>query len=926
MPLDTGPIKRPTCPRCGRPLRLVRVGESRAMRCPFCPVLRDDETAPPAKKDWRLVARYSIYGLLAIFFIGLSIWLYAHLTAPKPTWEDEHRQQIVALLNQAESLDKQGHTAEAYDRYHELDQLILGRTLDDPMLQSRVNSARQRGLALAAQLAARQQQAAATPPPQPTPSTPALPPPPPAPTVAEDENLQTPIGKRPPPQPVVEESSIVNDQRIGEALNKAINFILSHFEQGKLKPDSAGSPDQQNGLDALCVYALIQAGQATGDERLSINGNLMRQMIEQLKQLSMDGHAGTYAHSLRATALAVYNRPQDRPTLSADVKYLLEVAQVGTYTYGLPTGEQRPSRSIRWDHSNTQYGQLGVWAGADAGLSIPSSYWNDVQAHWDDTQHPTGGWGYERQNDPTLTMTCAGVASLFVAHDFLDGPRFGNNVGREPFSPALARGLAWLEKGNNILGPDSGWWGYALYGIERVGLASGFKYFGPHDWYRILATRALQRQSANGDWGNLVDTAFATLFLSRGRHPIMMNKGRFDGYWANRPRDLANLCRFASYELEQPVNWQVVNLNLDAADWMDAPILYLASHQAPNWTESQENNLRRYIEEGGLVFTQADGNSAEFNHFIELLGKRLFPQYAWQTVPEDHWFYSAVFRLKQKPALRMISNESRVLMVQSEVDLAQYWQLKDQKEHRSVFDLGVNLYAYAGAKSRVRNRLESWAIAPVDAQPIARMKVARVRYAGNWDPEPGAWGRFGRQMMRQARYDLRPQTVDLSELAQSGLWLAHLTGTGNFTPDEKQIESVHRYVTNGGILLIDVCGGDSTFARDVREKLLARAFNETLSPVPADHPMLKATEPGMSDLGEVRLRKFARLRIKPSEARPLWIRSGKGAVLFCPVDLTTGLTASMAWGVVGYEPDWAHDLLANVILWTWDGSRERARD
>jgi hypothetical protein len=436
----------------------------------------------------------------------------------------------------------------------------------------------------------------------------------------------------------------------------------------------------------------------------------------------------------------------------------------------------------------------------------------------------------------------------------------------------------------------------------------------------------LERQSANGDWGSLVDTSFATLFLSRGRHPIMMNKGRFDGFWANRPRDMANLSRFASYELEQPLNWQVVNLNLDAPDWMDAPILYLASHQAPNWSESQENNLREYVEAGGMIFTQADGDSAEFNQFIDKLGPRQFPQYTWHIVPEDHWFYSAVFRMKQKPPLRMITNGSRVLMVHSEADLAQYWQLKEQKEHRPVFDLGVNLYAYAGGKSGVRNRLKSWAIAPVDAKPIARMKLARVRFAGNWDPEPGAWRRFSRQIMRETSYDIQPQTIDLANLAQSGLRFAHLTGTGEITPDEKQIESVRNFVTNGGVLLIDPCGGDPAFARTVRDNLLNKAFNESPSPLPADHPLMNASAPGMVDLGEVKLRKFARLRIKPSEARPMWFRAGKGVVLMCPIDFSTGLTASMAWGVVGYEAAWAHDLLKNAILWTWDGSRERARD
>ena len=51
------------------------------------------------------------------------------------------------------------------------------------------------------------------------------------------------------------------------------------------------------------------------------------------------------------------------------------------------------------------------------------------------------------------------------------------------------------------------------------------------------------------------------------------------GYWANRPRDVANLARFAGRQLERPINWQVVNLDNPWTDWTDIPILYLASHQ-----------------------------------------------------------------------------------------------------------------------------------------------------------------------------------------------------------------------------------------------------------------------------------------------------------------------------------------------------------
>ncbi|HEX2971067.1 MAG TPA: hypothetical protein VHP11_01970, partial [Tepidisphaeraceae bacterium] len=337
----------------------------------------------------------------------------------------------------------------------------------------------------------------------------------------------------------------------------------------------AGSlSDQYAGANALCVYALLQCGQAINDERLNVRSKQMKAMIAAMRDMSVPSAYETYTRGIRATALAVYNRPDDRAALREDVGWLIQNSRHGAYHYS-----DRGTRIGSWDNSNSQYGLLGVWSGAEVGAEVPQSYWMSVQNHWYECQYPDGDWGYQSPSGDqgTLSMSVAGIASLFVTHDYLDAPLVGGSVGREPFGKPLARGLAWLESGDNCL--RQAWGGYTLYGIERVGLASGFKYFGQHDWYRRLAAQLIRTQRPNGSWGggsfttrhDLVETAYSLLFLARGRHPILMNKVRFDGYWANRPRDVANLTRFASRELERPLNWQVVPLHRDWTDWADSP-------------------------------------------------------------------------------------------------------------------------------------------------------------------------------------------------------------------------------------------------------------------------------------------------------------------------------------------------------------------
>src|SRR5258706_6831947 len=251
-------------------------------------------------------------------------------------------------------------------------------------------------------------------------------------------------------------------------------------------------------------------------------------------------------------------------------------------------------------------------------------------------------------------MTAAGLASLFVTADWNEPSQARISNGREPFSKSLAAGLKWLEQGDHCLeiaGAKSHYRGYDLFSLERVGLASGFKHFGQHDWYRELAADVIHRQQPDGSWGppgsdaqsekdKLIETAYHVLFLARGRQPVLMNKLRFDGLWANHPRDAANLARYSSRILERGVNWQAVSVGRDWTEWLDSPVLYIASTVPPKWTDAEYDKLRKFVQAGGLIFTHADLASETFNKWVPDLAKTLWPDYELQPLADDHEIYS----------------------------------------------------------------------------------------------------------------------------------------------------------------------------------------------------------------------------------------------------------------------------------------------
>ena len=222
-----------------------------------------------------------------------------------------------------------------------------------------------------------------------------------------------------------------------------------------------------------------------------------------------------------------------------------------------------------------------------------------------------GTWSYGSAIcTPSIGPTFGGIFSLLVTHDWLGMSQRPDVVGNQPYHPGLTQALKWIaSKDNSVTIKDdyTEFAGYNLFILARLGQASGYKYFGSHDWYRELAARVIPTQWPNGAFGRsstgydaVAQTAFTLIFLASGRHPIFMEKLSFDGPWANRPRDIANVTRFASRELERSMNWEVVPVERDWTDWRDSPVLYIASHEALKLTDADVEKLRSYIKAGGL--------------------------------------------------------------------------------------------------------------------------------------------------------------------------------------------------------------------------------------------------------------------------------------------------------------------------------------
>ena len=714
-------------------------------------------------------------------------------------------------------------------------------------------------------------------------------------------------------------------------------------KMGKPIGDPAGVAPDANavrmGATCLATYALLHTGEALDDPDLGVSSRMMSEQLQLLKAATPDGMYQTYGYSMRLQALGLAGRDADRQQLGKDQAWMLKAETDGAFSYTAPSS---PADKPSWDHSNCQYGVLGLWAAADAGLSTPARVWSAVERHWVDTQAADGGWGYEGRAGSSPAMTAAGITSLSVASEQLvtmtaapPSSAGGHGAARPaadagPAATALAsavdRGLAYLGTGDRLMDPGLDG-GYTLYGIERAALATGYRFFGDHDWYRDLGRRALAAQESDGGWGGRygtdIGTSFRLLFLARGRQPLLMDKLKFDGGWNDRPRDVAKLVGYASAQLERPFAWGVADVKRDWWTWLDAPLVFATVDRPPALTDDDVRKLRAYADAGGFLVIHNEFASKDVDAWAADLAKQLYPQYPMTKAAPDDLLYRSLFTIPpaRQPPLMVVGNGARPLMVYSPTDLSRAWLGFRPKEARPSVDLqvGLNLFVAAAGKAEFRSRLNSPYLDLAGVAPLGTVPVQRVQVGGGrTNPEPAAWDRFGRWFLTQTGLAVQPELTDVRTVDIHRGPVAVLTGTGPLDAASLDLHALADFVRAGGTLVIDADGGDKAFAKAVHEDLLPLAFGGLQpNPMPPEHPILAGVGDCMTPLPKPRVRRFVSEQVGMGNAPPVQVLTyGSGTVIVSDLDLTTALLHSSTYGVYGYTPDYADALYKNAILWT----------
>lgn len=689
----------------------------------------------------------------------------------------------------------------------------------------------------------------------------------------------------------------------------------------------------QTGNHSVALWALLQSGKSYQEAEIYRRMNWV---------LSSDS-SYTYDRAMRMNMLSSLPRARWRPWIVRDGFWLANaVTSQGNFADQWGGGVA----SGFGDNAHGQYGVLGLFGAERAGYAISRDLWQRIDNYWREAQASTpegqpAGWGIyspkmelrgERANATfnqriSGPMTAGGVAVLSITERMLYGPRMVK-PGEIHVSTHLRKGVAWLD--NHFQLEDAAEQSdlyYYYWTIQQVGNAIGYRSFNQVDWYREITAKMLNDQRADGTWhgpkGPLLSTSFALLYLGRAYDPLAVSKIRFvtrgqagrelDTSWNNRPHDLWNFVDYASDEYEYACTWQIVELFQPVYSLIESPVLFLGTHAPFEFSKVEIDNLRGYINAGGLLMINPDSSYGAIRNSVEALAKALYPNLELERVPTDHPVYNLHQHMGDTPPpMMMLHNGVRPLMFALNRDIGEDLQ-KNQVARSDSFPLMSNIYLFATGMNPRRSRLENNHVPEFTARPTRELKAARLQHSGRFDPEPGALSQLRNILGRRHNINLNLASLKGAQLTGDHQ-LAFLTTLGDGSLSDGDAGAIRKWLEAGGTLWIDAIGGSAQGGRAAEAMIQQIIPDATLAPLPPTTSILQ------HDLGHdnrfVQYRAFMLRTSGPMNAPKLQavMVNDRPAIIYSAEDITSGLAGLDHWGIFGYTAEHARNLVVNSVL------------
>jgi len=241
---------------------------------------------------------------------------------------------------------------------------------------------------------------------------------------------------------------VPDDARYGEAVNRGVDFVISHQQSNGLLFTQGGGPMYSHAIGTLMLAEVVGM---TNDER----------------------------------------EPRVRQTLARAVRLLLEAQRVRRADPRFHGGWRYQHTSTDSDLSVTGWCLMALKAARNAEAGVPVEAINEAIDYVKRSFVAGGGFCYQPGGAPSVAMGGTGVLCLQIAGYHLLG-----QTGRRFHAEALTTG-DWLLK-QPVRQYGGGHFHYTIYYVAQAMWQLGGKYW--ESWQGSFERLALANQSADGSW------------------------------------------------------------------------------------------------------------------------------------------------------------------------------------------------------------------------------------------------------------------------------------------------------------------------------------------------------------------------------------------------------------------------------------------
>jgi hypothetical protein len=209
----------------------------------------------------------------------------------------------------------------------------------------------------------------------------------------------------------------------------------------------------------------------------------------------------------------------------------------------------------------------------------------------------------------------------------------------------------------------------------------------------------------------LISTFIVSVEAQSNEESIRIARVQYQGGgdWYSSPTALTNLIRFTKQQVPITISERYDDVQLGSRDLHKYPFVHMTGHGNITVNDTEMENLRSYLENGGFLYVDDDYG---FDAYVRPILKDIFPEEAFFELPADHPVYNLVYSFSDgRPpkvhehdgdtpqAFAVYKDGRMVLLYTYESNPSDGWAYDEHDNPEAItrasLEFGVNILVYA---------------------------------------------------------------------------------------------------------------------------------------------------------------------------------------------------------------------------------------